>query len=258
MRAQVEDTPERRHARLTLARHGVRVLYEDNHLLGLAKPAGLLSQGGPAGVVALTDLIDAYRHEAEGKPGRAYVGLVHRLDRNVSGAMVVAKTSKAAARLSAAFRERPAALVKLYLAWVEGVPAAPVGELVHRLRREGGVTRPAADGDGDGREARLRYRVVGRGRRCARMEVRLHTGLPHQIRAQLALLGHPLRGDRKYGGGPWRRPALHAVRLTVPHPVDGAPVTLEAPVPAPLRDLDTRLGLRPPVGEAGDPATPWE
>jgi len=228
-------------------RQGLLVLFEDNHLLGISKPAGLLSQGGPPGATSLTEVIYAYRREAEGKPGRAYVGLVHRLDRNVSGAMVIAKTSKAARRLSEAFRERAPELKKTYLAWVDRVPDVETAELVHRLRREGGVTKMAADGDDDARVARLTYRVVARGRNTARLEIALGTGLPHQIRCQLAFVGHPILGDLKYGGSPAKRPALHAARLEVPHPVGGDVVTIGAPIPMDLERIDERRRLAPPV-----------
>ncbi|MDA1194489.1 MAG: RNA pseudouridine synthase [Planctomycetota bacterium] len=249
---QVELTPERLAARANLARSGAKILYEDNHLIGLAKRAGLLSQAGPPGVLALPEYLDTYRREAEGKPGRAYVGLVHRLDRNVSGVMVVAKTSKAAGRLAELLRDRAASLEKSYLAWVERVPTENSETLVHSLRRAGGITRLAGAGDDDAREARLAFEVEGRGRKCARLLVRLETGLPHQIRAQLSIVGHPLWGDAKYGGTPWRRPALHALRLQFPHPVGGEPLVLEAPVPADLRELDERRGLKPPVRTGGE------
>lgn len=246
-RMQVEGTPQRRAARHALMRQGVVVLYEDNHILGISKAAGLLAQGGPEGEVPLTALVDRYRRRAEGKPGQAYVGLVHRLDRNVSGAMVVAKTSKAASRLSQTFRERAADLEKTYLAWVERTPEVPERELVHRLRREKGVTLIAAEGDDDGKTARLRYRVVGRGNLCARLEIELGTGLPHQIRVQLSYVGHPIWGDVKYGGTPWGRLGLHALRLVVPHPVGGEPVAIDAPVPKELQELDERRKITPHV-----------
>jgi 23S rRNA pseudouridine1911/1915/1917 synthase len=243
----IDLTPERRAARQHLGRLGVKVLFEDNHLLCVAKPAGLLSQGGPPGEDALPDLLDGYRQWAEGKPGRAYVGLVHRLDRNVSGAMVVAKTSKAAGRLSAAFRDRVPELRKTYLAWVERVPRDATATLIHRLRREGGVTRLAAEGDTDGRDARLAYEMEGRSARGARLRVTLATGLPHQIRAQLAHVGHPLFGDTKYGGPDAKRVALHAFELEFPHPVGGGEVAIRAPVPKDLKKLDARLRMEPPV-----------
>jgi 23S rRNA pseudouridine1911/1915/1917 synthase len=215
----------------------VRILFEDNHLLVVSKPAGLLSQGGPRGETSLVDLIQEYRRQAEGKPGRAFVGLVHRLDRNVSGCLVVAKTSKAASRLSAAFRRR-SGVVKTYLAWVAGVPSPRRGTLEHELVRAAGVTRPTHADDEAGRAARLHYEVVAAGSRTARLEIVLETGRTHQIRAQLAAAGHPLLGDRKYGGPRGPRPALHAWRLAIAHPVGGAPLSFEAPIPEDLRRLD--------------------
>jgi 23S rRNA pseudouridine1911/1915/1917 synthase len=246
-------------ARARLVASGVGVLHEDHLVLGIAKAAGVLSQPGPEGESSLVDLLDGYRREAEGKPGRAYVGLVHRLDRNVSGAMVVAKSSKAASRLSAAFRAREG-VEKVYLAWVAGAP--PVGEvaLATALRRDAAAraTRAAAgDQPGGAREARLLYACVGRAPGFARLVVRLETGVTHQIRAQLAAEGLPIVGDAKYGGPPAPRAArsslardriaLHAWRLTVPHPVGGAPLALVAPLPADLRGLDAGLRLAPPL-----------
>lgn len=245
-------------ARERLAAEGVIVLVEDHLLLGVAKAAGVLSQPGPAGEVSLIDLVDRYRRETEGKPGRAFVGLVHRLDRNVSGAMVLGKSSKAASRLSAAFRSREG-VEKTYLAWAAGAPARDratlksvlVRDVVKRVTRARDVTPDEGDSDD---LAVLDYEVEGRGSDSVRLRVRLHTGATHQIRAQLAREGLPLYGDAKYGGPaapPWAncaRVALHARRLVVPHPVGGAPVVIEAPVPDDLRRLDAALSVEPPLG----------
>jgi 23S rRNA pseudouridine1911/1915/1917 synthase len=241
------SAPEIEAARAWLADAGVLVLLEDNHLLALSKPPGLLAQGGPAGATSLVDLVGEYRRRAERKPAAGFVGLVHRLDRNASGAMVVAKTSKAAARLAALFRERSPALAKEYLAWVVGIPDPPRQALAHRLAREGRVTRAARPDEPDAREARLSFALEGRGPRAARLRVRLETGLPHQIRCQLALVGHPLHGDPRYGGPRASRLALHAARLAFPHPVGGDAVEVVAPVPPDLRRLDADLRVEPPV-----------
>jgi 23S rRNA pseudouridine1911/1915/1917 synthase len=224
----------------------LRVLYEDNHLLLVDKPAGLLSQGGPRGETSLVEAVERHRRETEGKPGRAFVGLVHRLDRNVSGVVAVAKTSKAARRLSEAFRDRAPGLEKTYLAWVAGVVPEDA-RLASRLVRRSGVTHEDEETAG-GREARLSFKVGGRGRNASRLEVALETGVTHQIRAQLAARGWPLLGDVKYGGPRGPRPALHSWRLKVPHPVGGRPVEAVAPVPQDLRALDRRLGIVPPLG----------
>jgi 23S rRNA pseudouridine1911/1915/1917 synthase len=239
-------------ARARLSARGIAVLHEDAHVLGLSKPAGLLSQPGPEGQESLVEVVDRYRREAEAKPGAAYVGLVHRLDRGVSGAMAVAKTSKAAARLSAAFRAREG-VEKTYLAWVWGAPPDE-GDLSSRLvrARGGRVTRDAAEDDPGAREARLSFRAEARGRGVARLRVRLGTGVTHQIRAQLSGAGFPIVGDGKYGGRlhprlPPRRVALHALSLRLPHPIAGRPaVLLEAPVPDDLLRLDAALRCTPP------------
>lgn len=234
-------------ARQRLAAAGVKVLLEDNHLLVVSKPAGLASQGGKGIDEHLVSLVDAYRREAESKPGRAYVGLVHRLDRNVSGVLVLAKTSKAASRLAEHFRERAEGLGKVYTAWVDGRVEADEGVLVDRLIRVARVTRRAPDGDEDAREARLAWRIDGRGPRASRLRIELETGLPHQIRAQLSDYGHPLVGDVKYGGSQAARPALHASRLVFPHPVGDVVVDVTAPLPPDLRRLDRRLRIDPPA-----------
>lgn len=252
-------------ARRRLAAAGVTVLLEDHLLLGVAKAPGVLSQPGPEGAVSLVELLGDYRRDVEGKPGRAFVGVVHRLDRNVSGALVVAKSSKAASRLSEAFRARDR-VEKTYLAWVTRGPAADAGALRGTLVRDDArrVSRVVPDGDGSprdgddadddgGREARLDFEVEARTDGAARLRIALRTGATHQIRAQCAAAGFPLLGDAKYGGPAGLasaridRPALHARRLVVPHPVGGTPVVIEAPVPDDLRRLDRALGLRPPA-----------
>lgn len=239
-------------ARQRLAGHGVTVLLEDNHLLVVAKPAGLLSQGDGSEAKSLVDLLAAYRSDAEAKSGEAFVGLVHRLDRNVSGVVLTAKTSKAAARLARLFRERDDALEKRYLAWVAGVPPEPSGELRSHLLRLGRITRAIGEGgegndEGAARAAHLRWQRRGFGAKAARLEVLLETGVTHQIRAQLSAAGHALLGDVKYGGPKGPRVALHAWRVAFPHPVGGERIEVCAPVPADLVQLDRRLGLEPPV-----------
>lgn len=211
------------------------VLFEDNHLLVVAKPAGLLAQGDGTGHACVADLAKEYLRIKYAKPGNVYLGLVHRLDRPVSGVMVLARTSKAAGRLSAAFRERR--VTKRYLAVVRGCPDAGDGELVHHMGQRGDRDRktPIADAPFPGsREARLRWRVVETELVRSVLEAVPVTGRRHQIRAQLAAAGHPIAGDRKYGAedaASDRSIALHAWRLELEHPVGGEALVFTTPPP---------------------------
>ncbi|MEN8007522.1 MAG: RluA family pseudouridine synthase [Candidatus Krumholzibacteriota bacterium] len=213
----------------------LEVLYEDNHLLAVHKPAGLLVQGDRSGDETLLDVAGAYLKQKYDKPGRVYLGLVHRLDRNVSGVVLLARTSKAAGRLSHQFRE--GTVTKVYQAVVVGSPAKDKGELRSWLAAKGdakGVTRTAPEPFAGAREGLLRYHVLETGGGWSLVEVRPVTGRRHQIRAQFALAGHPLLGDVKYGSArrlPDHRIALHAVSLGVSHPVGGEPLTLIASLP---------------------------
>ncbi len=214
----------------------LQVLYEDNHLLGVVKPAGLLVQGDRTGDQTLLEIAKAWLRRRYGKPGRVYLGLVHRLDRPVSGVVLFARTSKAAGRLAKQFRE--GSVRKLYWAVAAGVPAPPEGEAEAWLAGQAdgrGRTRAALQAFPGARQARLRYRTLERAPGAAWLEVEPLTGRRHQIRVQLALLGHPILGDTKYGGPRWsadRRIALHAKSLEVVHPVRDQKVLLVAPPPA--------------------------
>jgi len=214
----------------------LKVIHEDNHLLAVDKPAGLLVQGDRSGDATLLEAARLYLKEKYAKPGNVYVGLVHRLDRNVSGVVLLARTSKAASRLSAAFRAGD--VTKVYLAVCHGRLPAAADRVRAWLSAAGdgrGVTRAAAEPFDGARESILAYRVRGEAGPVSLVEIRPVTGRRHQIRAQLALLGCPLLGDVKYGaprGLPEHRLALHALRLEVAHPVGGDRLVLEAPPPA--------------------------
>lgn len=199
----------------------VNVLYEDNHCLVLAKPAGLLMAGDETGDETLLDLGRLYIAEKYSKPGNVYLGVVHRLDRPVSGVALLARTSKAAGRLSAQFRE--GLVRKIYLAWVAGVPRSDSELLTDYLVKDEqrNVSRTASATTAGAREARLEYRVLKTAGRQSLLEVRLLTGRPHQIRVQLSSRGWPILGDVKYGGPHCANPralALHASSLTFQHP----------------------------------------
>jgi 23S rRNA pseudouridine1911/1915/1917 synthase len=215
---------------------GMTIIHEDNHILVVNKPAGLLAQGDHTGDETLNDLAKAYLAEKFHKPGNVYLGLVHRLDRNVSGVVVLARTSKAAARLSAAFRDKE--VKKTYQAVVCGIPTERQGTLKAWLGSKGdhrGVTRAEHKPFDGGRESLLTYTVLATHGEMALLEVCPITGRRHQIRAQFALVGCPLLGDVKYGAKaplPDHRIALHALELAFKHPVGAEPVSFTVPVPA--------------------------
>lgn len=201
------------------------VIHEDNHLLVVNKPAGLLVQGDRSGDVTLLDVAGRYLKEKFNKPGNVYLGLVHRLDRNVSGVVLLAKTSKAAGRMAIQFRDKT--VLKTYLAVAERPLPGSEGELRDWLAAKGdsrGVTRAEGTAFDGGKESLLRYRTLEENHGRSLIEVVPVTGRRHQIRAQLALAGSPLLGDVKYGaaaGLPRHRIALHAWKLAVRHPVTG-------------------------------------
>lgn len=213
----------------------LEILFEDNHCLAVNKPAGLLTQGDVTGEPTVIDAARDYLREKYKKPGNVFVGLVHRLDRPSSGVVLLARTSKAAARLSEQFRE--ATVEKTYWAIVEGDCPAEEGEWSDRLRKDASrnIVEVVAAG---GQAAALGFRVLGRARGQSWLEVKPVTGRSHQIRVQLASRGLPIVGDRKYGarsalraldGKP--RVALHAYKLTFSHPTRREAIGLTAAVP---------------------------
>jgi len=248
----------------------LQIIYEDNHVLGVVKPAGMLAMGDKTGDVSLLDLVRLHIKETHAKPGNVYVGMVHRIDRPVSGVMIFARTSKAASRLSKSFHDRHAE--KSYLCVVSGIVPEDEGELRAHIERAHTRSRIAASVSERSREAVLSYRVLARhaqreeggtsrpGRPQTRrdpasmtlLEVSPRTGRHHQIRLQLSSAGFPIRGDFKYGAVtplPDRSIALHAVRLRVPHPVKDEIIDLFAPPPthAPWSEFSgaiDRLALR--------------
>ena len=178
----------------------MKILYEDNHLIAVYKPSGMLSQGDKTGDRSLMDEIKDYLKEKYGKPGNVYLGLVHRLDRMVSGVMVFAKTSKAAARLCKQIRERK--FEKKYLALVEGeMQVGSQKQLVNFLKKnvKENKAQVCEKPEKGALEAILDYKVIKNNQGTSEIEVRLITGRFHQIRAQIAYVGHPIIGDVKYG-----------------------------------------------------------
>lgn len=226
--------------------HELDILFEDNHSVAVNKPAPLLTQA-PPGVPSLEALVKAYLKERYHKPGNVYLGIPHRLDRPVSGVVVFARNTKAAQRLAEQFQKRQ--VTKIYWGAVEGEPQPAEGtweDWLRKLPEEARTERAGPESEG-ARRAVLRYRCL---RPCAGgtlVEFRPETGRMHQIRAQTAWRGWPLRGDALYGsqlpfGPPAELPrdriiALHARSLTVLHPLRYEPLTLTAPPPAAWHEL---------------------
>lgn len=221
------------------------ILFEDNHLLAVNKPPGLLAQGDSSGDASLIDWARAYRKESRGKPGNVYIGLVHRLDRPVSGVVVLALTSKAASRLSQQFRD--GLVEKHYLAAVERLPDSPIdagldhGVWEDRLQKDRSANRSAAadDEDESGKLARTAWRRLERKDPLWLLELHPLTGRSHQLRVQTSSRGLIIVGDRKYGS---QRKfadgiALHAARLRIEHPTKRETMEFAAPVPAAWRKL---------------------
>lgn len=198
---------------------GVDIVYCDNHLLVAVKPPNTPSQADASGDTDMLTLMKAYVKQAYDKPGAVYLGLLHRLDRPVGGLMAFARTSKAAARLSAQLREH--AMQREYLAIVRA--NAPEG-----ARLEDMLARP----DGAAQRAALTYRRLGQAQGLSLLHVRLETGRKHQIRIQLSRAGLPVWGDARYGGGkPGEQIALWAARLSLTHPTLREEMTFSAPPP---------------------------
>lgn len=211
----------------------LHILYEDNHLLAIAKPPGIATQGAEVGTASLVSQAKEYLRRKYQKPGNVFLGVVSRLDASTSGVVIFARTSKAAARLSEQFRDR--LVEKTYWAIVEGSVEPAVAELVDHMakdERQQKMVLVSARQAG-GQEARLAYRLLKHLDRASLVEISLETGRKHQIRVQFASRGHAILGDKKYGG---RRPfaagiALHCHRLVVQHPIQKTPLELIAPPP---------------------------
>jgi 23S rRNA pseudouridine1911/1915/1917 synthase len=222
----------------------LEVLYEDNHCLAVNKPAGLLSQGDASGDASLVDLAAVYLKDRYKKPGNVYVGLLHRLDRPTSGVILLARTSKAASRLSAQFRA--GAVAKIYWAIVEGRAPEDQGEWVDLLEKDSQRNRSSVvlEDRGSSKEARVAFRVLHRTGNMTKLELRPATGRSHQLRVQLSRRGLPIVGDGKYGAtrrlsalDGQLRIALHARRLTFTHPTRSEAISVDAPVPADWPEL---------------------
>ncbi len=209
-----------------------QILFEDNHLLAVIKPAGLLVQGDATGRPTLLELAKDYLKVKYRKPGRVFLGLVHRLDRQAAGVVVLARTSKAAGRLSAQFRDR--LVKKEYWAVIQGVLSPSEGTSRMHLARQSRKSVPVGQNHPSARVAGLTYHTIQTGPTASLVHIDLETGRRHQIRVQLAALGHPILGDVLYGStmAPQQDSiGLLARSLIIRHPTKGDEIILEAEPP---------------------------
>jgi len=218
---------------LTHSASTLKILYQDNHLIAVYKPPGLATQADIKGGPSLLDQTRQWIKTKQNKPGNVFLGLVHRLDKPVSGVVLFAKTSKAASRLSKQFRERTTQ--KIYRTIISGTPVQAHDSLVHYLRKERSLKSTVFPRPTPGaKKAMLSYTRIENLSNASILEVTLETGRYHQIRAQLAFMGNPILGDIKYGAVsplPDRQIALYAQKLVVKHPVSGERIILESPPP---------------------------
>jgi 23S rRNA pseudouridine1911/1915/1917 synthase len=210
------------------------ILFEDNHLIAVYKKAGWIVQVDDTGDPSLDEMVKTYIAEKYNKPNGAFLGVVHRLDRPVSGVILFAKTSKALDRINKMFKERD--MHKTYWAVVRQKPAIMEGNLIHYLVKnpKKNITTPYTTEIKGSQRAELNFKVLGYLNEYYLIEVDPITGRPHQIRVQLSTLGSPIVGDNKYGyprGSRKKSIALHALKLQFIHPVKKEKVEIFAPLP---------------------------
>lgn len=212
----------------------MQVLYEDNHIIIVNKESGEIVQGDKTGDIPLSETVKAYIKEKYAKPGAVFLGVVHRLDRPVSGLVVFARTSKALSRLNDMFRKGE--VHKTYWALVQNQPALPEGTLEHWLTRNEKQNKSYAyprEVPGS-KKAILKYRLIGQSERYFLLEINLLTGRHHQIRCQLSAMGCPIKGDLKYGSKRSNADgsiSLLSHRIDFIHPVSKEHIVVESPLP---------------------------
>ncbi|HEX5003461.1 MAG TPA: RNA pseudouridine synthase [Bacteroidia bacterium] len=218
-----------------MAEVSLEILYEDNHLIAVNKSPGEIVQGDKTGDEPLCEKVKSWIKEKYSKPGAVFLGVIHRLDRPVSGIVIFAKTSKGLARMNEQFRNREVS--KTYWAVVSPPPEKTESVLIHYLIKNESTNKSKAhikEVNGSSK-SELHYKVMGTSDRYTLLEVNPVTGRHHQIRAQLAAIGCSIKGDLKYGSPRSNRDAsihLHARKLTFNHPVSGEPVVITATPPS--------------------------
>ena len=212
-----------------------RVLYEDNHLIIVDKSSGILTQGDETGDTPLSEMVKDYIKVKYNKPGNVFCGVVHRLDRPVSGVVILARTSKALERLNKMFQNRE--VKKTYWGLVKEKPPMEEETIVHWLDKDKNrnVTTAYTRPKGAAKKSELTYRILAKVNKYYLLEVKPSTGRPHQIRTQLAKIGCPIKGDIKYGYPEKNKDGrihLHSRKVEFTHPVKKDPMTFSTRVPA--------------------------
>lgn len=215
-------------------KNNLQVLHEDNHIIVINKRVGDIVQGDKTGDKPLSDVVKEYIKEKYNKPGEVFLGVVHRLDRPTTGIVIFARTSKALSRLNDLFKNRETQ--KTYWAVVKNKPAEASAKLVHYLKRneKNNTSKAHSKEVPDSKIASLDYTIIRELNNYYALEINLHTGRHHQIRAQLAAIGSPIKGDLKYGADRSNVDGgihLHARKLTLTHPVTKELLEITAPVP---------------------------
>ncbi|AWI27268.1 RNA pseudouridine synthase [Flavobacterium pallidum] len=219
---------------MTSSKHNLQILHEDNHLIVINKRVGDIVQGDKTGDKPLSDVVKEYIKDKYNKPGEVFLGVVHRLDRPTTGIVVFARTSKALTRLNELFKNRETH--KTYWAVVKNKPSKKEDKLVHFLKRneKNNTSKAHLKEVPESKIASLDYSIIKELQHYTVLEIALHTGRHHQIRAQLSAIGSPIKGDLKYGAersNPDGGIHLHARKLQFMHPVSREPLMIEAPTP---------------------------
>ncbi|MCG9792675.1 RluA family pseudouridine synthase [Flavobacterium algicola] len=220
--------------KIVSTKDNLQVLHEDNHIIVINKRVGDLVQGDKTGDKPLSDIVKEYIKDKYNKPGEVFLGVVHRLDRPTTGIVVFARTTKALTRLNELFKNRETQ--KTYWAVVKNKPPKQEDKLIHYLKRteKNNSSKAHIKEVPDSKMASLDYTVIKELNNYFALEINLHTGRHHQIRAQLSAIGCPIKGDLKYGfdrSNPDGGIHLHARKLTFIHPVSKESLTLLAPTP---------------------------